>query len=315
MTTATATKPCTHCAQFGILSCAETVGTCGTCQAENVDVFLHRPSGETLCLTCLGDGKHLAAAHPKQLAFDEIPNGTLRSMTVTERGRIADNMTIADASARGLAFISSCDPSAVRRRAAQARLDALNDEQWAAIAQYESASEQWQRHPDFAERLTSNGFKLYVLPDVVNQTATDPGQRWYRWEVTVAAGGPVLDFGRARTLDVAQRQAERAVDMELAEGDPRTPVPSSMLTGSGFLRCVSAAREGLARQSDWCGEQRVGYTIVSQAHGREGESFHCYKADAWQRPVEQPLLPWAAPSGTPVASVDLDGAVSAYAGR
>lgn len=34
-----------------------------------------------------------------------------------------------------------------------------------------------------------------------------------------------------------------------------------------------------------------------------------YKADAWTRPTERPMLPWSAPLGTPVATVSLTGDV------
>ena len=59
------TMGCIQCAAHGALSCQETVGTCGTCRAQNVDINRYRQSGtpEALCLTCLAAGKHMESAH------------------------------------------------------------------------------------------------------------------------------------------------------------------------------------------------------------------------------------------------------------
>lgn len=66
------TTQCPTCSMYGILSCRESVGTCGTC-GERGDVFMdYSVSGdrenpnETLCLNCLDKGVHMSAAHEKE---------------------------------------------------------------------------------------------------------------------------------------------------------------------------------------------------------------------------------------------------------
>jgi len=53
-------------------------------------------------------------------------------------------------------------------------------------------------------------------------------------------------------------------------------------------------------------EYWAGYTIVITPDG----SHRVYSSSAWKAPTEQPLLPWHAPIGTPVATVDMDGVVT-----
>lgn len=49
-----------------------------------------------------------------------------------------------------------------------------------------------------------------------------------------------------------------------------------------------------------------GFTIVESAQG----TFHLYAAGAWEKPNEAPVLPWSAPTGTPIADVDMSGSVT-----
>lgn len=63
--------------------------------------------------------------------------------------------------------------------------------------------------------------------------------------------------------------------------------------------------KSVVKEEAWCG-----FTIVRKVDPYERESFHAYKADAWERPSETPLLPWSPPTGTPVADVDMSGNVT-----
>lgn len=73
-----------------------------------------------------------------------------------------------------------------------------------------------------------------------------------------------------------------------------------------FEQAIETARQHIpitkrvVKEEFWCG-----FTIV-----RNGELFHVYQANAWERPSEAPMLPWSPPTGVPVADVDMSGNVT-----
>ena len=70
-----------------------------------------------------------------------------------------------------------------------------------------------------------------------------------------------------------------------------------------FREAVDAARSQLPIQKAvrapefWCG-----FAITAD--------HRVFSADAWDRPAEQPVLPWRPPSSNPIAFVDIDGVVT-----
>lgn len=77
--------------------------------------------------------------------------------------------------------------------------------------------------------------------------------------------------------------------------------------GPEFEHAVKTARaavpimQRVVKPEFWCG-----HVIVSK-----GDRFAVYRESAWERPSTPGLLPWSAPTGTPVALVALDGTVTA----
>jgi hypothetical protein len=78
------------------------------------------------------------------------------------------------------------------------------------------------------------------------------------------------------------------------------------LTDAKFARAVEAARQHIpivkqvVRPEAWSG-----FTIVED----KGE-YRVHDGNAWDEPSERPMLPWSAPTGKPVARVDMDGNVT-----
>lgn len=88
--------------------------------------------------------------------------------------------------------------------------------------------------------------------------------------------------------------------------------PASV-NGVHFERAVETARQNLPiKASIVAPEYLDGYKIVRRENPNGTTTFHVYDEDAWERPSENPLLPWSAPVGEVVATVAVDGTV-AYA--
>jgi hypothetical protein len=75
-----------------------------------------------------------------------------------------------------------------------------------------------------------------------------------------------------------------------------------------YVHAVDTARSaGLIQRRVRKEEFWTGHTIVQVGDG----SYRVYSDSAWVEPIEAPMLPWSAPTGTPVARVGLDGTVRA----
>ena len=75
---------------------------------------------------------------------------------------------------------------------------------------------------------------------------------------------------------------------------------------ANFAHAVQTARAGIPVQqqvvkAEFWSEYTIGVTPSGD--------FRVYQASAWERPTVTPMLPWRAPTGTPVATVRLDGTV------
>lgn len=82
--------------------------------------------------------------------------------------------------------------------------------------------------------------------------------------------------------------------------------------GPGFDRAVQTAVEHIdvtkriVREDFW-----VGFAIVRKTSPSTHEvSYHCFNADAWEKPQTHGLLPWSAPTGEVVAHVSMDAEVN-----
>jgi hypothetical protein len=86
-----------------------------------------------------------------------------------------------------------------------------------------------------------------------------------------------------------------------------TTDPALTLDNPAFAHAVSTARSSLDIQARIVAEaHRCDMAIVRKDSGR----LAVYRADAWDRPDQAPLLPWSPPLGAPVATVHLDGTVT-----
>lgn len=80
--------------------------------------------------------------------------------------------------------------------------------------------------------------------------------------------------------------------------------------GIQFERAIETARQNLPiKASIVAPEYLDGYKIVRR-ETPSGDTFHVFDEDAWDNPSENPLLPWSAPTGEVVATVDVDGTVT-----
>lgn len=76
-------------------------------------------------------------------------------------------------------------------------------------------------------------------------------------------------------------------------------------------RAIETALEGLAvKASIVAPEYLDGYKIIRRENPSGTATFHVFDEDAWERPAENPLLPWSAPTGEVVATVAVDGTVT-----
>lgn len=77
--------------------------------------------------------------------------------------------------------------------------------------------------------------------------------------------------------------------------------------GPSFDRAVNAAVDGLDFIRKYTvPKAHVGYAIVRKTSPRGSVSYHAYRADAWERPQQTPLLPWSAPVGEVVAHISME---------
>lgn len=88
--TDTTTQQCIQCSVHGVFSCQETVGGCDFCGTQRTDINRYRSGAyeqkpESICLDCLGAGKHMASAHDQQHADVETINH-LASRPIGEGG-------------------------------------------------------------------------------------------------------------------------------------------------------------------------------------------------------------------------------------
>jgi hypothetical protein len=102
-----------------------------------------------------------------------------------------------------------------------------------------------------------------------------------------------------------------------AEAEAVAVAGRELLNDASFQQAVRTARAHIPIQecttieSAWCD-----FVIVRARElvaGRDPR-YTVYAADAWDEPTgEQPMLPWAAPTGEPVARVDHDGRLTMLA--
>lgn len=86
---------------------------------------------------------------------------------------------------------------------------------------------------------------------------------------------------------------------------------TATVNGVQFERAVETARQDLSiKASIVAPEYLDGYKIVRRENPNGTTTFHVFDEDAWERPFENPLLPWSAPTGEVVATVAVDGAVT-----
>lgn len=78
-------------------------------------------------------------------------------------------------------------------------------------------------------------------------------------------------------------------------------------TEANMTHAIKTARGALATARTVVAPQHLAeMVIVAKPEGR----LAVYGADAWTRPTQQPMLPWAPPRGIPVATVSLSGEVT-----
>lgn len=81
--------------------------------------------------------------------------------------------------------------------------------------------------------------------------------------------------------------------------------------GPQFERAIEVARQNLPIKASIVAPEFLdGYKIVRRENPNGTTTFHVYDEDAWERPEENPLLPWSAPVGEVVATVAVDGSVT-----
>lgn len=158
---------------------------------------------------------------------------------------------------------------------------------------------------------------------------------WAHDEAVDAEAGEVLDEGslavpNSNVLSALAAETDRGTLRELIEqsdGDPRyaslvavarrrmaelNKVASTSLRAKvgSIEQAIETARQNISTQrSVVAPEYQTGYTIVDA-----GGQFKVYQDDAWEKPAGN-MLPWSAPTGKPVARVDLDGKVTMLGSR
>lgn len=86
---------------------------------------------------------------------------------------------------------------------------------------------------------------------------------------------------------------------------------TATINGTQFERAVETARQNLSIKASIVAPKHLdGYKIVRRENPNGTTTFHVFDEDAWERPSENPLLPWSAPTGEVVATVAVDGAVT-----
>lgn len=78
-------------------------------------------------------------------------------------------------------------------------------------------------------------------------------------------------------------------------------------TQSRMDRAITIARDALAIDRTIVKEECLSEMVIVVT---ADSLLSVYGANAWTRPTEQPMLPWSAPLGTPVATVSLTGEVT-----
>lgn len=85
------------------------------------------------------------------------------------------------------------------------------------------------------------------------------------------------------------------------------PTPATTKTWDPMAHAVRTALSALDIDERIVAPEHLSpMVIVRKDSGR----LAVYSANAWTRPTEQPMLPWSAPLGTPVATVNLDRSVT-----
>ncbi|GAB2733367.1 hypothetical protein [Nocardioides pakistanensis] len=216
-----------------------------------------------------------------KVGFEDPRDGTWRSATITATAR--DDLSefyavglLADGQARDIYL-----PKAIPLHAAQAAArHGINSHEMVAEAACEMHIVNAPTHDE------TRAFLARIDDGYVEDIARSAREfRTYRAAELRQEGrtGPALDYSAdVSTLDTAaiDRAVEAAADFK----------------GQHY-----AAMTYVTDRDHW-----HGHTVVQTPSGR----IATYKDTAWDRPAEQPVLPWSPPAGTPVAHVALDGTVT-----
>lgn len=118
------------------------------------------------------------------------------------------------------------------------------------------------------------------------------------------------DYLEDIAASAARFRGERAAELA-AEGKTGpaldTTFDTSTLRDGAIDHAIAGARAGFRSQFEVTGRDHWhGYTLVARPDGY----VSAYNDTAWERPAVAPLLPWSAPTGTPIGHVALDGTVT-----